>query len=936
MATNEEIRNKNIEESNELLAESISLAGQLADKMSFLYNQSKEKYTQDKMSVDLAKQAVSVTKNLKSEYDSIKDVERDIAKNKKLQNEVSRQQKTLEKSIGEEGLGRIKQIKEQEKLEKSLTKQLEKAREEEEAGIRGAKTKARELARQVIENRNQNQLLKENLTSEERQYMLLGETSKVLEENNRFLDEQLRRQENLADSAGLFTSALMGANKALQKLGFGNLAKSLGLDAASAKAKEMIYNLTNGGKKALGIFGKMRVAAGALGAALKTALGPLALIGMATSLFNKFKEKGEQALQVMEKLNQQSVDFSRNLGVSQNVANKVVGEARAIGGAMGMTSDQSTAAATAIYSQLQGTEKLGASTMQTFMKLNVHGGVSAETLGQIHKLSKLSGEEAGKVAENIAKTAQSSIKSMKVNVSMKSVMEGVAKTSNRVRLNFGGSEDAITKAVVQAKKLGLEMNQVEDIAQSLLNFEDSIAAEMEAELLTGRELNLEKAREAALNGDNAALMEELAAQGITAAEFSGMNRMQQEALAKSLGMNAGSMADMLAGQKEATSEEADMLDLQKDSIKAMTSLSSLQEKLIRQKEQEGAAMGPIGEMYEQFRSRMNEIATKTAPMINAVFTELGKIVGPIFDKVTKWLMDEENIKKVTEGIQGAFSFLQEIFTPFYNLIVNLAEYLMPKIQAVWEYIKPTVLSIKDFILDIVKSTSSLIEKLTTGNGEFTTMEKTIGVIVTAVGTFYGTMKLIKATQWAINKATAIYQGAMYVIQGIKTYIAAKNKEEERSLVTRIALGLRDAGAAALKAIAQVTGMSAATLGIAAGVALAAGAGAYLWFNSKKSEVQANDLYSSAPGGGGYGKRTLLAPEGAFSLNNNDTVIAGTNLFKGDDVISAPEGSVQMSNPNARVESLLETLINAVQQGGTVTLDGQKVGEALVVNSYKMQ
>jgi hypothetical protein len=46
---------------------------------------------------------------------------------------------------------------------------------------------------------------------------------------------------------------------------------------------------------------------------------------------------------------------------------------------------------------------------------------------------------------------------------------------------------------------------------------------------------------------------------------------------------------------------------------------------------------------------------------------------------------------------------------------------------------------------------------------------------------------------------------------------------------------------------------------------------------------------------GYGKRTLLTPEGPIALNNQDTVIAGTNLFKGDDVFSGPKGSLSLAN-----------------------------------------
>jgi hypothetical protein len=53
------------------------------------------------------------------------------------------------------------------------------------------------------------------------------------------------------------------------------------------------------------------------------------------------------------------------------------------------------------------------------------------------------------------------------------------------------------------------------------------------------------------------------------------------------------------------------------------------------------------------------------------------------------------------------------------------------------------------------------------------------------------------------------------------------------------------------------------------------------------------MVSPAPGGG-YGKRTLMGPEGAIQLNDKDTVIAGTNLF-GNDVKSEPGKATQMGN-----------------------------------------
>ena len=68
---------------------------------------------------------------------------------------------------------------------------------------------------------------------------------------------------------------------------------------------------------------------------------------------------------------------------------------------------------------------------------------------------------------------------------------------------------------------------------------------------------------------------------------------------------------------------------------------------------------------------------------------------------------------------------------------------------------------------------------------------------------------------------------------------------------------------------------------------------------------------------------MQGEQGTIQLNKNDSVIAGTNLFgggKGDD----------------KVVKLLERLIKAVEKGGDVVLDGQKVGDAMAVGSYRMQ
>jgi hypothetical protein len=127
----------------------------------------------------------------------------------------------------------------------------------------------------------------------------------------------------------------------------------------------------------------------------------------------------------------------------------------------------------------------------------------------------------------------------------KKIFADIAKTSKLIQINFNGNLGSLVKTTLEAKKLGLTLDQVSKIGSSLLDFEQSISSELEAELLTGKDLNLEKARSYALNHDIAGLTQEIANQGITQEKFAAMNVIQQEAMAKSLGMSADEMGDML-------------------------------------------------------------------------------------------------------------------------------------------------------------------------------------------------------------------------------------------------------------------------------------------------------------------------------------------------------------------------------------------------------
>ena len=146
------------------------------------------------------------------------------------------------------------------------------------------------------------------------------------------------------------------------------------------------------------------------------------------------------------------------------------------------------------------------------------------------------------------------------------VLQDVLNASDDITASLGNNPKAITRAATAARALGMDLAKVNNIADGLLDFESSIEAELEAQLLTGKNINLSKARELALNNDLEGVATELAKQGASAAEFADMNRVQQEALAKAMGMSRSELGKMVMTQAQA----ANLTDDQRAKIQGVT------------------------------------------------------------------------------------------------------------------------------------------------------------------------------------------------------------------------------------------------------------------------------------------------------------------------------------------------------------------------------
>jgi hypothetical protein len=188
-------------------------------------------------------------------------------------------------------------------------------------------------------------------------------------------------------------------------------------------------------------------------------------------------------------------------------------------------------------------------TLKSATELSVAVGLTAEEAGQFAFLSTISGD-------NLERQLESAVKQVNPLISARQILQQVGNISSFIAINFDNNVVALTRAANKAKELGLELSQIDKVADSLLDIESSITSEFEARMITGQELNLNAARFFALNNDLEGVTREIANNEQIISTFAGTNRVAQEAIADAIGLSRDEIASMLNEQQMLNSMSA--------------------------------------------------------------------------------------------------------------------------------------------------------------------------------------------------------------------------------------------------------------------------------------------------------------------------------------------------------------------------------------------
>ena len=157
------------------------------------------------------------------------------------------------------------------------------------------------------------------------------------------------------------------------------------------------------------------------------------------------------------------------------------------------------------------------------------------------------------------------------------VFRQLADNAEAVALSINDGGDNLIRAAVQARKLGVEFKTVTGIADKLLDFENSIESQLKASVLLGREINLDRARQLALNNDLSGALEEVVTQVGGEAEFNELNRIQRQALADSVGVSVQELSRLVrdnanAGIQNVGNSFTDVETYQKQSLESLVKI----------------------------------------------------------------------------------------------------------------------------------------------------------------------------------------------------------------------------------------------------------------------------------------------------------------------------------------------------------------------------
>jgi len=311
----------------------------------------------------------------------------------------------------------------------------------------------------------------------------------------------------------------------------------------------------------------------------------------------------------------------------------------------GVSTEDGFNSAAALYNEFGNINIITKEMITTTAKLAANLGVSEETSARV--LNQFMGMNNG--SANVAQNWMGIIAGLSkaAGVGAGDVFKDIAQNSEFISTHLRGSTKELALTVVEAHRLGMNLSKVGSMIDSMMDFESSIEKELEASMLLGRSINLNKARQMAFNGDIKGAMEETLKQVGTLEDFNKMNMFQKKAIADAAGQTVADLENTLVTQKEINKLGHEQQEEYKELVKHIQEGKKLNgEQLLDQQRQQVA--------MDDLMNSLKAIGTSLSRVILPIIHAIEPVVKFIADKIAMIPDFLNKIQSNSDGVLASF------------------------------------------------------------------------------------------------------------------------------------------------------------------------------------------------------------------------------------------------------------------------------------------
>jgi len=366
---------------------------------------------------------------------------------------------------------------------------------------------------------------------------------------------------------------------------------------------------------------------------------------------------------------------SRSMNVQRSIGSAVTNLQQfqaAVGGitdkyrGMGVTSQQVLDLIQNMAQSMGSFSQVSTEAAMQISTLAMHGGASSSEFAsaytsilQMTQGLASSKDEANKTAMAIQRYATNL--AMANGVPINVMMNQLANVSDQVATTMGSNPQALAQAVVQASQLGTTLEGVAGIMNNMMNIEQSIANEMEASVLLGKNLNLEKLRSASFLGDEVGVMRELQSLVGSQAEFEKMLPIQRQAYAQALGMSVSELQRMAGFESQAEVQARRRQEANDRMVQVtMTTMESINGAIHRISVGfAGVMSGPV-QLFKDWMNQVGAGGTTGLQKIEALAMSISSGLGRAVTWLTEFIQGGDRMGQLKSGLQSIWNTITAI------------------------------------------------------------------------------------------------------------------------------------------------------------------------------------------------------------------------------------------------------------------------------------